>query len=125
MSIIRYGKILISLLLLAHATMAASIHNGEWWGILGERVPETCTDEEVGNVYDLLITVSDDKISGGIYNGDIQLTKLSGSLDSEGGLILIGKLNGRPLKLAGKFDSLIARGTWVSNDQGEWCAMHD
>lgn len=112
-------------LLLASSGSAAPLYKGEWWGVLGERVPDTCTDEEVGNVYDLLIVIADDKIAGEIFEGETSITKLTGSLDADGSATLIGKLSGKPLKLSGKFDSNMARGTWVAGEQGEWCAMHD
>lgn len=116
---------LLLTLLLASSGSAAPLYKGEWWGVLGERVPDTCTDEEVGNVYDLLIIVADDKITGEIFEGETSITKLTGSVDAEGSTTLIGKLGSKPLKLSGKFGSSMARGTWVAAEQGEWCAMHD
>jgi hypothetical protein len=121
---VRYGAIGLAVLL-ASSGSAAPLYKGEWWGVLGERVPDTCTDEEVGNVYDLLIIVADDKINGEIFEGDTQVTKLTGSVDADGSVTLVGKLSGRPLKLSGKFDNSMARGTWTAADAGEWCAMHD
>ncbi len=121
---VRYGAIVLTFLL-ASSGSAAPLYNGEWWGVLGERVPDTCTDEEVGNVYDLLIVVADDKINGEIFEGDTQVTKLTGSIDTDGSVTLVGKLNSRPFKLSGKFDKGMARGTWSAADAGEWCAMHD
>ncbi len=120
----RYAALVLAVLL-ASSGSAAPLYKGEWWGVLGERVPDTCTDEEVGNVYDLLIVVADDKIAGEIFEGETSITKLTGSLEADGSATLMGKLSGKPLKLSGKFDNSMARGTWVAAEQGEWCAMHD